>query len=148
MAVALLDVNVLVALFDPDHVHHDAAHDWFEQHGCAAWATCPITETGFVRVLSNPRYGGAAVRAVDLAKRLSRFCRQAGHTFWAADLSLLDTSRFGLSRARGHQQLTDVYLLGLAVSKGGCLATFDRSIPVRAVAGAGPAALQVIGLAE
>jgi uncharacterized protein len=148
MAVALLDVNVLVALFDPDHVHHDAAHDWFEDHRGSGWATSPITESGFVRVLSNPQYAGTLVRPSDLAGRLTRFCRAARHTFWPADVSLLDTTLFDLSRAGGHRQLTDVYLLGLAVSRGGCLATFDRSIPLGAVKGATPAALQVISLAD
>lgn len=147
MPIALLDVNVLVALFDPDHVHHDAAHDWFEDHSRDGWATCPVTEAGFVRVLSNPQYAGALVRPQELIERLARFCRATKHTFWPADVSLLDTAVFDLARAGGHRQLTDTYLLGLAVFHGGCLATFDRTIPTKAVKGTRPTSLQVIGLA-
>ena len=141
---ALLDVNVLVALFDPDHVHHELAHDWFADAGRSGWATSPVTESGFIRVLSNPAYRGTVARAADLAGRLRRFCDSGGHVFWAAELSLLDGSLFDLSRIAGHRQLTDVYLLGLAQSRGGRLVTFDRTIPVRAVKGATAASLEVI----
>jgi predicted nucleic acid-binding protein len=120
--VALLDVNVLVALFDPDHVHHELAHDWFADDGRHAWATCPIAENGFVRVLSNPAYGGSVARVPDLVARLRRFCAMAA----------------------GHRRLTDIYLLGVAHSHGGRLATFDRSIPMRAVVGASAEDLAII----
>jgi toxin-antitoxin system PIN domain toxin len=146
--IALLDVNVLVALFDPDHVHHDAAHDWFADTGRSAWATCPLTEAGFLRVLSNPAYGGTVPRAVELADRLRRFCSSDGHEFWQGEVSLLDTSLFDLSRAGGHRRLTDIYLLGLAHQRGGRLVTFDRTIPIKAVRGATPASLEVIAPAE
>lgn len=145
-STALLDVNVLVALFDPDHVHHEAAHDWFEDHRDGGWATCPVTESGFIRVLSNPHYSGTVVRPADLATRLARFCRTNGHAYWPADASLLDPARFDLSKTSGHRQLTDIYLLGLAVSHNGQLATFDRSIPFAAVKGADAGSIQVIGL--
>ena len=142
--VALLDVNVLVALFDPDHVHHEVAHEWFAGTGRAGWATCPLTEAGFLRVLSNPAYGGTVIRASDLAGRLRRFCGSGGHVFWPDEVSLLDESVFDLSRSAGHRQLTDIYLLGLAHARGGCLATLDRAIPIRAVRGATAASLAVI----
>lgn len=141
---ALLDVNVLVALFDPDHIHHESAHDWFADEGRPAWATCPMTEAGFLRVLSNPSYGGTVTRVADLGNRLSTFCRSEGHVFWPDDVSLLDASRFDLARAGGHRQLTDVYLLGVAVKNGGRMVTFDRSIPVAAVRGATAESLEVI----
>ena len=143
--VALLDVNVLVALFDPDHIHHDLAHDWFAEEGRASWATCPVTEAGFVRVLSNPGYAGAVTRAADLADRLRRFRESGGHVFWPDEVSLLDGALFDLSRVAGHRQLTDVYLLGLAHTRRGRLVTFDRTIPLRAVKGATAAALDVVG---
>ena len=146
--IALLDVNELVALFDPDHVHHDVAHDWFADAGRSGWATCPLTEAGFVRVLSNPAYSGAVTRAVDLAGRLRRFCGSAGHVFWPDGVSLLDGSVFDLSRAAGHRQLTDIYLLGLAHTRGGRLVTFDRTIPVRAVKGAAATSIDVIAPVE
>jgi hypothetical protein len=145
---ALLDVNVLVALFDADHVHHDLAHDWFADSGRAGWATCPLTEAGFVRVLSNPAYGGTLVRPADLVVRLRRFCGSGGHVFWPDAVSLLDTSLFELSRIAGHRQLTDIYLLGLAHKLGGRLATFDQGIPFAAVKGATAATLLVIAPIE
>jgi toxin-antitoxin system PIN domain toxin len=145
---ALLDVNVLVALFDPDHVHHDVAHDWFADSGRAGWATCPLTEAGFVRVLSNPAYGGTLIRPADLVDRLRRFCGSGGHIFWPDEASLLDASLFNLSRAASHRQLTDIYLLGLAHRRRGRLATFDRSLPVAAVKGATAATLEVIAPVE
>ena len=147
-SIALLDVNVLVALFDPDHVHHEVAHDWFADAGRSGWATSPVTESGFIRVLSNPAYRGTVARASDLAGRLRRFCDSGGHVFWADELSLLDGSLFDLSRIAGHRQLTDVYLLCLAQSRGGRLVTFDRTIPLRAVKGATATSLEVIAPVE
>ncbi len=134
--VALLDVNVLVALFDPDHVHHDIAHDWFAGEGRSAWATCPLTENGFLRVLANPAYGGTVTRVSELAARLRRFCASGGHAFWDDSVSLRDVRVFDAAILAGFRQVTDIYLLGLAHARGGRLATFDRSIPVRAVRGA------------
>ena len=141
---ALLDVNVLVALFDPDHVHHELAHDWFERRRTRGWATCPITENGFVRVLSNPGYGGPALRPSELVDRLSRFCASGHHVFWPDDVSLRDADLFTIRLVTGHRQLTDIYLLGLARRHRGTLATFDRTIRVTALAGEARAALEVI----
>jgi len=132
--VSLLDVNVLVALFDPDHVHHDLAHDWFADHRTAGWATCPLTENGFIRVASNPRYRSDAERPGALIGHLRRFCASGHHHFWPAAVSLRDETLF-VDLAGGHRQITDLYLLGLARKMGGALATFDRTIPVRAVKG-------------
>ncbi len=144
---ALLDVNVLVALFDPAHVHHDAAHDWFADRRAAGWATCPLTENGFLRVLSNPARGGDVIRIPDLIARLRKFCASGHHQFWPDAISLCDEQLFNAGAARGHQQITDVYLLGLAVKRGGCLATFDRTVPVSAVKGARRDSLEVISSA-
>ena len=141
---ALLDVNILVALFDPDHIHHELAHDWFADHRADGWATCPVTENGFIRVLSNPAYGAAATRPHDLVNRLSRFCAGRHHTFWPAALSLREAGIFQGEFIRGHRQVTDVYLLALAAKMGGTLATFDRSVPVSAVIGATRDILQVV----
>ena len=142
--VALLDVDVLVALFDPDHVHHELAHDWFADNRTGGWATCPVTENGFIRVLSNPAYGGTVTSIDELAERLRTFCTSGQHVFWADDVSLRHSALFDLSLAGGHRHLTDVYLLGLAVKMRGRLVTFDRSIPKRAVLGAGDDALAVV----
>jgi uncharacterized protein len=128
---ALLDVNVLVALFDAGHVHHEAAHDWFADNRKNGWATCPMTENGFVRVLANPK-SGVTERAPAILQRLRTFCASGDHQFWPDTLSLRDDC-FNLSVAQGHRQLTDIYLLGLAAKMNGVLATFDRSIPLEAV---------------
>jgi toxin-antitoxin system PIN domain toxin len=135
-AVALLDVNVLIALFDPDHVHHEIAHDWFEDHRASGWATCPLTENGFVRVLGNLARTGQFVPIPDLVDRLRTFCASGHHEFWPDVVSLRDEQLFDLSVARGHRQLTDVYLLGLAVKRRGHLATFDQKLPLASVKGA------------
>lgn len=141
-APVLLDVNVLVALFDPHHIHHDAAHDWFADNRDAGWATCPMTENGFIRVVSHPAFG-LGERVETAAARLRAFCASGGHQFWRDAISLRDEI-FDLSRAGGAKQLTDIYLLGLAANRKGRLATFDRSIPAGAVAGATPETLVVI----
>jgi uncharacterized protein len=142
--VRLLDVNVLIALFNEHHVHHEPAHDWFADHQDDPWATCPLTENAFVRILSDPAQRPALLPLPALAGHLERFRRDGRHEFWPDGVSLRDDTLFDLSRVRGHRQLTDVYLLGLAVNHGGCLVTFDRSIPLGAVRGATSASLEVI----
>ena len=142
--VALLDVNVLVALFDPDHVHHEAAHAWFAPNRGAGWATCPLTENGVVRVLSNPAYGAEPERAGALLARLRSFCASGGHVFWPDDVTLRSARVLRAGAALSHGTVTDVYLLALAVLHDGHLATFDRRIPVSAVSGAERNHLEVI----
>jgi len=142
---ALLDVNVLVALFDPDHIHHDAAHDWFAEYASDGWATCPLTELGFVRVLSNPAYGSEVNRPTDIVARLQQFCASQDHEFWPDEVSLVEEGLIDVSLIRGHRQLTDVYLLAIAAQNDGRLVTFDRTIPLSAVAGATEDMLVVLG---
>jgi hypothetical protein len=145
---ALLDVNILVALFDPDHVHHDTAHDWFADNRTRGWATCPLTENGFVRVLGNLARGGELVPIPELVDRLRTFCGSGHHEFWPDTISLRDERLFDLSRARGHKQLTDTYLLGLAVKRRGRLVTFDQRVPLGAVKGARREMLDVVATAD
>jgi toxin-antitoxin system PIN domain toxin len=142
--VALLDVNVLVALFDPDHVHHEAAHRWFAPNRGAGWATCPLTENGLVRILANPAYLAVPEGAAGILKRLDAFCASGGHVFWEDAISLRDERVFRRTRALTHRQITDVYLLALAKKKGGRLVTFDAKIPWAAVVGAAEDHLEVI----
>ena len=142
--IALLDVNVLVALFDPDHVHHNLAHDWFADQRSAGWATCPLTENGLVRVLWSPRFREAGLAIADISRRLHALKTTGRHTFWADDVSLTDERLFKPMRMRGHRQITDVYLAGLAQANSGHLATLDRSIPVAAIVDASPDLLQII----
>lgn len=141
--VALLDVNVLVALFDPDHIHHETAHDWFADHRSGGWASCSMTENGLVRVLSHPAYG-VGLRTVEVVERLRRFKASGHHHFWDDRQSIADASAFRADVIANPRQVTDVHLLGLAVGHDGCLATFDRSIPWHAVVGATAGRLQVI----
>lgn len=144
---ALLDVNFLIALFDPDHVHHEIAHDWFADNRRYGWATCPVTENGFLRVLASPAYRSAVHRIPDLTALLGTFCADSAHQFWPATVSLRDATIFNPSLIAGHRQITDVYLLGLARKQGGCLVTFDRAIPVGAVVGADTSTLAVVSAA-
>ena len=143
--VALLDVNLLVALFDPAHCHHDPAHDWVGAHRGYGWATCPLTENGLVRVLANPVYPGRGTTVRDAIDRLERFRASGDHTFWADSVTLRDGERFLPRHIGGHRQLTDGYLLALAVENGGRLATFDRGIPLASVRDACPENLLVVG---
>ena len=145
MKVALLDVNVLVALFDPAHPDHEEAHAWFGRHSRRGWATCPVTVNGCVRVLSSPAYRSVEATAAEVVAHLRVLCSQRGHHFWSEGVSLLDETLFRPELIAGHQQVTDLYLLGLAVRQHGRLATFDRSIPVKAVIGAGADHLAFLG---
>jgi toxin-antitoxin system PIN domain toxin len=124
----LLDVNVLIALFDSTHVNHDSAHTWFGRTGSLSWATCPITENGFIRVLSSPSYPTVLATPTDVLERLSRFCALPGHVFWSDDISLT-TAPDADTRAQlqGCQQVTDFYLATLAAHESGQMATFDGS---------------------
>ena len=131
----LLDVNFIVAMFDSAHVNHDSAHAWFGSMGMKAWATCPITENGCVRVLSNPSYPTVTATPNEVAGRLAEFCSQPSHELWPDDISLLtDFDESAKSRLMGHQQITDYYLAALAFKHGGRLATFDGSL-ARSLAG-------------
>ena len=131
MSISLLDINLLLALTDPMHIHHEVAHRWFANFGAVAWATCPLTENGFVRIASHPRYpnrpgGVSAVLAI-----LRQLCAAPGHHFWSEDISIRDV--IGPDTIITHALVTDVYLLGLAVRKGGKLATLDQHLPAMAI---------------
>jgi uncharacterized protein len=114
-------------------------------HRSAGWATCPVTENGFLRVLSSAAYGRDPLRPELLVARLRKFRASGAHVFWADSVTLSDERLFNLAMAAGSRQITDVYLLGLARKMRRCLATFDRGIPVRAVIGATASTLHVIG---
>lgn len=142
--VALLDVNLLVALFHPGHMHHEIAHDWFADHYARGWATCAVTENGFIRVLASPTSGAGIHRPAELVDHLRQFCSNKRHVFWPDSVSLTDNKLFNTALIRGHRQVTDIYLLGLAKKMGGYLATFDAGIPLGAVRGATPDTLMRI----
>ena len=135
MTAALLDVNLLLALCDPRHAHHEPAHRWFAATGKSAWATCPLTENAFIRIAGQPTYPNSPGGTPAVAALLKSFCRHRGHRFWPDAVSLRDEALFKLDRALAPNQTTDIYLLGLAVKHGGTLATFDGSIPAAVVIG-------------
>lgn len=140
---ALLDVNVLIALLDAGHVHHELAMSWLEseiQHG---WASCPITQNGCIRIMSQPNYP-AALPVGQVAERLAEASASADHLFWPADVSLLENGVVEWQRMLGHRQVTDAYLLALAMLHGGRLVTLDRRIDFDAVRGARPDQLIVL----
>jgi toxin-antitoxin system PIN domain toxin len=142
---ALLDINVLIALLDPDHVFHDRAHGWWKGQSKNGWASCPLTENGVVRIMSHPAYSRATkFRPGDLIDGLDRFAHQSNHEFWPDDLSLRDKTFFLRDRLHASRAITDVYLLALAAKHQGFLATFDEGIVVSAVPGAGTSSLSVI----
>jgi toxin-antitoxin system PIN domain toxin len=129
---ALLDVKVLIALLDSDHASHVSAIDWFAAHAREGWASCPITQNGCVRIMSNSGYPNPLpVQAV--VQRLAAACRQNIHEFWPDDVSLLDAKVVDSTCIHGPRQLTDIYLLALAVKHQGTLVTFDGGIPLAAV---------------
>ena len=140
---ALLDVSVLIALFHPEHVHHEIAHDWFDEQLPFGFATCPLTENGFVRVVTNPRGPVREDRGTVLTS-LRALCENPQHDFWPDAVSLRDDTLFDRQVHVSYLQLTDVYLLALATRMRGTLATFDGSIPLRAIRGATRDALTLI----
>jgi toxin-antitoxin system PIN domain toxin len=129
---ALLDVNVLIALLDSDHASHDSAISWFSKLARLGWASCPITQNGCIRIMTNPGYPNPLpVQAV--IEHLAEACRQNIHEFWHDAVSLLDSDVVDSTRIHGPRQLTDIYLLALAVQHEGRLVTFDAGIPLAAV---------------
>jgi toxin-antitoxin system PIN domain toxin len=139
----LLDVNVLIALIDPAHVQHDRAHEWFASTGRHAWATCPITENGVLRIVGNARYPNSPGTPSAVAELIEILRSLGGHEFWPDDITLFDRNRIDPARLLDSAQITDSYLLALAVAHAGQLATFDRHVVTDAVLG-GSNALHMI----
>lgn len=140
---ALLDVNVLIALHDQDHVHHAQAASWLASNASHGWASCPLTQNGCLRIMAQPAYPGAQPLAL-LTAMLQRSTASDFHVLWVNDISLLDGARFNHSWLHHHKQLTDVYLLGLAVKNKGRMVTFDQRISLEAVYGANAENLVVL----
>lgn len=140
---ALLDVNVLLALLDAAHLYHQRAKEWLSGEIHHGWASCALTQNGFVRIISQPRYPSpiASSEAVNLLRLATR---TEHHEFWPCSISLLEERRITSSHVRGPRQVTDIYLLALAVDHAGRLVTFDRSISLSAVPEATPEHLVVV----
>lgn len=144
---ALLDVNVLIALLDAGHVHHAVATRWLGDHlsdgASAGWASCPLTQNGCLRILSNRAYPRPQPVAA-VAARLAEAAATPHHAFWPDDLSVLEPARFAHDRWLDSRQITDAYLLALAVHRGGVFVTLDRGIDISLVTGATPRHLVTI----
>ena len=132
---ALLDVNVLIALLDAGHLHHGLSSEWLARHLDAGWASCPLTQNGCIRIFSQPAYPNS-VPAAQVAERLAEAAQHPAHAFWPDSISLLQPESLVWDRLLSSRQVTDAYLLALAVERGGRLVTLDRGVPVAAVRGA------------
>lgn len=124
----LLDTNLLIALLWPSHERHEVALKWFARHRGKGWATCPFTQAGFVRIVSNPAFSRDAVQSREAIHVLSANTAAKDHEFWPDELPFAEAVAFAGVRLMGHQQVTDAYLLGLAIRRGGVLATLDERI--------------------
>lgn len=140
---ALLDVNVLIALLDSDHVHHGRAKAWLRENIKHGWASCPLTQNGCIRIMSQPGYPNA-LPAAAVAERLAAATATSHHAFWPDAVSLLDAGRIAWNAVLGSRQVTDVYLLALATQRDGRLVTLDRAVPLKAVPGSKARHLVVI----
>ncbi len=129
---ALLDINVLIALLDQDHSMHAQAGRWFAARAGGGWASCPITQNGCVRIMSHANYPNP-LKVGAIMERLGDAIATAQHQFWTDDVSLLDSRIADPTRIHGPRQVTDLYLLALAVRRGGCFVSFDSSIPRSAI---------------
>lgn len=143
MSRALLDVNVLIALLDSDHVDHGRVRRWLGAEITHGWASCAITQIGFVRIISQPRYPSPVPPSQAIA-RLARATATEHHAYWSCSVSLLDDELVDHSRLHGHRQVTDAYLLALATANNGRFVTLDQSISVDIVRHADERNLTVI----
>jgi uncharacterized protein len=131
---ALLDVNILLSLLDPYHIQHEAAHKWFGGVAERKWASCPITQNGYIRIASQSRYTNPTTTA-NAAKILAEFIDCTNHIFWPDSIGFLQTSIIDINRVHGAGQITDIYLLALAKANGGQLVTLDTRFNTTAVSG-------------
>lgn len=128
MNTYLLDVNVLLALGWPNHLHHQRTHDWMAAVPGRRWATCPLTEAGFVRLSCNPGVVGATVFPKQALDILEANTGLPDHVFWPDGVPLTTALAPAVDRLMGHQQIADAYLLGLAIGNKGVLATLDQGV--------------------
>jgi hypothetical protein len=139
----LLDTNVLIALIDPEHIRHTDAHEWFAAFGSQAWATCPLTENGVLRIVGHARYPISPGTPAAVAELMRGWRALPGHEFWPDDLTLFNDRYIRIDRLLDSAQVTDSYLLALASMHGGKLATFDRRLVTTAVVNGRDAICQI-----
>lgn len=128
MPVLLMDVNVLIAFMWPAHVGHQKVHHWFQRNFADGWATCPFTQSAFVRIISNPAFSPQAVEPQEAVNILVASLKHPQHRFWAEDVGLSDAVQPFAKRLVGHKQVADAYLLGLVLHKKGKLVSMDRGV--------------------
>jgi toxin-antitoxin system PIN domain toxin len=124
----LLDVNVLIALLDANHVHHARATRWFLDEAQGDWLSCPITQNGAIRIMSGSRYGPTSFTPSAVVDQLQFLMTETSHRFVADDVSLLDDGRIDRTSLTQSSQVTDIYLLALAVQNNALLATMDHRL--------------------
>jgi len=124
----LLDLNVLIALSWPPHRHHQSVQSWFAKHGAEGWATCPFTQLGFVRILSNPSFSRDAVSPREALRILIANIEHVGHRFWPDELSINMLHDLFSTKLQGHQQINDSYLLAMVIHQKSKLVTLDKGI--------------------
>ena len=129
----LLDVNLVLSLLDTKHAFHDSAHQWFETRGPLTFLTCPIVQNGFIRIASQVRYPNRLGHAGEVRAFLQRFVKDPRHEFCMNNISLLDDDLLLTSETLLPAQVTDLYLVALAVHNRAKLATFDHSIPANMI---------------
>ena len=132
MRASLLDINVLLASVDQDHVAYRKVHSWLRESGNKPWATCALTQSGFVRIISTPSFHPNPVSVAEALQLLADITRRPGHRFWPMDITLAEAVQPLQDRLFGHRQVSDAYLLGLAIRNKGHLVTLDRGIPALA----------------
>ncbi len=142
---ALLDVNALISLVDSDHVDHRAMQKWFLSHHQEGWATCPLTENGMVRVLSQPAYPSGQRTPMEVIQLLAalKAAFELSYQFWPDDVSLTEEEAFQGELIAGPRQVTDVYLLGLASRRAGTVVSFDRFLAWQGVRGGSKRLIQL-----
>jgi toxin-antitoxin system PIN domain toxin len=140
---SLFDVNALLALVDKEHAFHPTVRTWWAVNKVGGWATCAITQNGFARIMSQPHYSNPAP-TMDAIQLLAMGLEEAGHEFWPDSISITDDQLFDRAFILGPNQITDVYLLALAVKNGGRFVTFDRGLPLKAVRDVEPRHLVVL----
>ena len=128
MSEALLDVNVLIALLWRGHESHQTVQRWFARNSRAGWATCALTQAAFVRIVSNPAFSSAAAAPGEALALLEANLAHPHHRYWTDDAGFVETVRAVAGQIRGHRQVTDAYLLGLALRHKGRIATLDTAI--------------------
>jgi toxin-antitoxin system PIN domain toxin len=140
----LLDVNLLIALVDPAHVHHDSAHTWFGSKGHKGFATCPITEMGLLRIVGHPKYPNSPGPPAVVAQSLTAIRALPGHQFWPDSISVADAAHVDTARLSNHARVTDSYLVALARAQGGRLATMDRRLAAEAATAGADATVELV----